>query len=64
MKHLFIMLFCLNYGFTNSQNTKVEDKVTENEIIEIIKNSNKEFSIIYTYTDWCAPCVKEFPKYN
>lgn len=61
MKHLFIMLFCLNYGFTNSQSTKVEDKVTANQLKEIIKKSNKEFNIIYTYTDWCSPCVKEFP---
>lgn len=56
MKYLFLLiLISINFESTT------KNKVTPSELKKIITKSNSDFNIIYTYTDWCSPCVKEFP---
>ena len=50
----------LGFIFPGNQ-TKPNNKVTSNELKEIIIKNNYKNNIVYTYTAWCSPCVKEFP---
>lgn len=59
MKNIAFFLF-LSFNLC-SNDGNAQRKVAPAELKEYITESGNNFSMIYTYTDWCAPCVKEFP---
>ncbi|EMQ95704.1 hypothetical protein D778_01594 [Xanthomarina gelatinilytica] len=36
--------------------------LTENDIFNLIKNSNKDYHLIYSFATWCRPCREFFPE--
>ena len=60
MKYYLLIILALLL-ISSVDKTEDSNKVSVLQLKEIIKKSNKEFNLIYTYVDWCAPCVKEFP---
>lgn len=55
------ILFTYIVLFFSLLNPSDDDKVSPKELKSIISNSKYEFNIVYVYTDWCSPCVEEFP---
>ncbi len=61
----------VKWGWKDEYNKKVEDdwkgkpvaieKVKENQIKNIVKNSSDKLRLINLWATWCAPCVIEYP---
>ena len=56
----FILFFVWINCFAQDQNTSTP--VNPALLREIISQGHLANNLIYTYSDWCAPCVKEFPR--
>lgn len=49
---LFILLFTYNYFFAQDWNNNL------NEALQKAQTSNKNVLLIFSGSDWCAPCIK------
>ncbi len=66
---LFVLLiFSLKINAQNSEICNLQksefinaEKVENNDLICISKNSGKPYTIFYTLASWCAPCRMHFP---
>jgi thiol-disulfide isomerase/thioredoxin len=62
------LLFLISSSFIKNENTNLlGDMLTTNfidasELDSIIKNSNKNYTLVYIYAYWCRPCVEKAPK--
>ena len=57
---VLILVLC-SISFSTTTLTKEEFKVPPSTLKSLIKENGKTNNIVYTYTDWCSPCIKEFP---
>lgn len=57
---LVILLFGVLH-VTTPISTNEDYKISPASLKNLIIKNGVKNNIIYTYTDWCSPCIKEFP---
>lgn len=62
MKILSLLLLLLFSNILSSQETTVSEPITPLGLKERIIQKHAKNNLIYTYADWCAPCIAQFPK--
>ena len=57
--HLILFYICINCYAQDKSSVRT---ISPELLREKISKGQTENNLIYTYSDWCAPCIKEFPK--
>jgi thiol-disulfide isomerase/thioredoxin len=61
MKIFNFLCFISSITFFLNSDINDNSKLTPVSLKNLITENGAKNNIIYTYTDWCAPCIKEFP---